>query len=239
MISKYDVIRQFHNAEKKGKVLSLKLSEDENSLIDSNTGEFVCSVDTFTEKLRKQEHCDFETIYYEHATLVEVYRCRQCGTVIFGGDDEYHYNPNERCPTCCQDESVCYNKYWTKEQIDSDLEKQKTIQSLIEMQKEMNEADKRRKARGGLYDWQRWRKELPIGSRVFKCTLINYNSNKKLEHTDRFLEVCNYKKSDGIVKYCFQIPLSFYHIYIRYIFPYSKKCRPELRKYYFWQKKIS
>ena len=237
MISEYDVIRRFRRAEKEGEDLSLKLSEDEKSLVDSTTGEYVCSVKTFTEELRKKEHCDFESIYYEHVSLTDIYRCRQCGTVIFGGDDEYHYNPNEKCPTCCNDPSVCHNEYWTKEQIDSDPEKQKAIEDLITAQKEMDEAEKRRQARGGLYDWQRWKRKFYTKHRGYEFTLINYNWDKKLPHTDRYLEIHTWKTSDGIVDHHWQISLSWYHFYIRHIFPYSKKCIPEFRKYYFWQKK--
>lgn len=238
MISVYDVIKAFEHAEKNHDETAVKLSEDHKSILDSKTGERLCSIDTYVEYLRSKHHCNFESIYYEHATLTDIYRCKDCGTVIFGGDDEYHYNPNEKCPTCCHDDSVCHNEYWTKEQIESDPEKKKTIEGLIEAQKEMNAAADRRKARGGLYDWERWQKRFFIKNHGFKITLINDNWDKKLKHTSRYLEIHTWKKSEGIIKHTCQIPLSCYFFYIKYIFPYSKKCKaPELRKYHFWQKK--
>lgn len=243
MISEYDVIRQFRRAEKEGEDLSLKLSEDEKSLVDSTTREYVCSVRTFTEELRKKEHCDFESIYYEHATLTDVYRCRQCGTVIFGGDDEYHYNPNEKCPTCCNDPSVCHNEYWTKEQIDSDPEKQKTIQFLIDEQARKNREYERSKKRNGLYDWQRWQKKFKTKKHGYEITYICFGYDGDLgkvpkgRKADRYLEIDRWNLDDYIMNHRVQIPLNWHNIYCRWIYPYSKKCPESIRKYAFWQKK--
>ena len=232
MISNYDVIQTFRKYETEGKKLSMKLSDDEKSLVDSETGEFITTLDAFTVELRRKEHCDFETIYYEHVSLDEVYRCRECGTVIFGGDDEYRYDPGCKCPTCCNDPSVCYNEYWTKEQIESDPEKQKTIDSLIAMQKEMNEAAKRRESRGGLYDWERWNKKFHTKNRVFEITLINTNWDKTRKNTNRYLEIHTWKKSDGICDHCWHIPLSFYDVYIQFyvFFKKLKKNYPRICK---------
>ena len=126
MISKYDVIRAFEMADKKGEKLAMYLSEDKNSLMDTETGEFVCSMDTYVDYMRKKLHCDFECIYHEHASLTTIYRCKECGTVIFTGDDE-HYDPNLKCPTC-SDYHHWSGEFWTKEEIEADEDKQKAIQ---------------------------------------------------------------------------------------------------------------
>lgn len=240
MISTYDVIRAFRKYEKEGRKLSLKLSEDEKNLLDYETGEVVTTVEAFTVEMRRKKHCDFETIYYEHVSLDEVHRCRECGTVIFGGDDEYRYDPGCKCPTCCNDPSVCRNEYWTKEQIESDPEKKKTIDGLIAMQKEMTEAAKRREARGGLYDWERWKKKFYTKNRVFELVLINHGCGYASKNKQNiYLEIHTWKKSDGIINHHWQIPLSWYNIYVRWIYPYKKECHPDVRKYHFWQKKPS
>lgn len=244
MISKYDVIKSFENAAEKGKALAMKLSEDKTKLLDSKTGEYVCSVDTFLDYLRKEEHCDFESIYYEHASLTDVYRCRQCGTVIFGGDDE-RYDPNCKCPTCCHDDSVCRNEYWTKEEIENDSEKKGYIDFLIQSQKKMNEAAARRKARNGLYDWQRWVKKIHTKNHHIEISYIHFGWGEKNIKHDKYIEIMDYERDkDGSFVYgkdighCIKIPLNWYNVYIRWIYPYSNKCPENLRKYYFWQKKI-
>ena len=35
----------------------------------------------------------------------------------------------------------------------------------------------------------------------------------------------------------YRIPLAPYSFYIQFVYPYSKKCPPDLRKYYWWQKR--
>lgn len=151
MISNLDVIQYFK--KNNGKAFGLVLADDNKTLLDPDTSEKVCSISTITRYLREEDHCDFETIYYETVSLDDVYRCRQCGTVIFGGDDE-RYDPNCRCPTCCNDESVCKNTFWTAGEIEASEEKKEYIKNLELAQKEMNEvAAARRKARGDLYDW--------------------------------------------------------------------------------------
>lgn len=227
MISKYDLIKYLKSAKQSGRNLCVVLSEDEKSILDSKTNEYVCSVDTFLQHLREEEHCDFESIYYDHASLTDIYRCRQCGTVIFGGDDE-RYNPNEKCPTCCKDPSVTWNTCWTKEDIDADLEKQKAIQSLVEEQAWMNRAVKRRKARNGLYDWQRWQKTFRTKKYSYEITCINFGYDGDVgkvdpKRNDAHLEVHVYNNKTGISKRHICIPLSFRYIYIRWIFPHTKR----------------
>lgn len=231
MISKYDIIKGLKDAEKNQTDTIVILSEDEKSVLDSRTKEYICSIDTFLEYIRIKEHCDFESIYYDHATLTDIYRCRQCRTVIFGGDDE-RYDPNCRCPTCCHDDSVCHNEYWTKEQIDADPEKQKTIDVLIEEQARKNRAYERRKSRNGLYDWERWQKEFKTKKRGYKITHICYgydgDTGKVIGHAHRYIEIVSYRLNDGIRNKIVKIPISWYAFYIFYIFPHTKKYKKSL-----------
>lgn len=99
MISKSDVIRALSRAKKEGRDMEIALSEDKKSILDIQTGEAICSVDTYVAYLRRKLHCDFECIFYDRVDLTTIYRCNECGTVIFTGDDE-RYDPNLRCPVC-------------------------------------------------------------------------------------------------------------------------------------------
>lgn len=240
MITIYDLKRSIKAAMQEGHDLWFKLSEDENSILDSKTGEYICKTETYLQHLREKLHCDFEVLYSEHVSLTVVYRCKQCGTVIFGGDDE-RFNPNECCPTCCNDPSVTFNKYWTKEEIDSDPEKQKVIQAYIDEQARMDRAYERRQARGGLYDWQRSQKEFSTKKHGYRITRINHgfdgDAGKTIRPADKYLEIVIWNKETGIREKTIQIPLNFYAIWIRWIYPYSRRCHPDVRKYAFWQKK--
>lgn len=243
MISKYDVIKSFDKAEERGERFALYLSDDKKSVLDSETHKVMCTIDEFVQYVRETEHCDFETVFYEHGTLTDIYRCRQCGTVIFGGDDE-RYDPNCKCPTCCHDDSVCQNDYWTKEEIENDPEKKKYIQFLEEEMRRMEEAEKRRQARGGLYDWQRWVKKIHTKNHHIEISYINFGWGEKGRKKDKYIEIMDYERDkDGSFLYgksighCIKIPLSWYDVYIRWIFPYSKKCPEDMRRYYSWQKK--
>ena len=241
MISNWDVIQYFNKNDRKA--FGMTLDEDNKTLVDAETNERVCSIETLTGYLRRKAHCDFETVYYEHVSLDNVYRCCECGTVIFGGDDE-RYDPNCRCPTCCNDKSVCQNEFWTADEIETSEEKKEYIKSLELTQKEMDEAAARRKARGGLYDWQRWVKEFRTKNHHITVSYINFGYGQKHRKKDKYLEIMDYEKdeSGGFVYgkdkgHCIKIPLSFYNIYIRWIYPYSKNCHPDFRKYTFWQKR--
>ena len=81
--------------------------------INVETGEVLCSIEVYTQFMREKLHCDFENVFYEHVSLLNVIRCKQCGTVIFASEDEY-YEANLRCPTC-SDYKTGY-EYWTKEE---------------------------------------------------------------------------------------------------------------------------
>lgn len=213
MISKYE--------------LKKLLEKSDIYTVDSDTEEIkynnltVCTLDQLIQKMREEEHCDFESIYYEHATLTDIFRCRQCGTVIFGGDDVQRYDPDCRCPVCCHDDSVCHNNYWSGEDIAADPEKQKYIDALISMQEEMDLAEERRRHRNGLFDWEIWKKQI-YGKKHFfefslECSNLFHTGLKGLNFKIMYGE----KDIDGlyIYKKSFRIPLSLYAIYIQWIVP--------------------
>lgn len=235
MISAHDVIRAYEIAEKEDLKPIFELSADHKILRRRDNGEPVCTVDEYVQFLREKLHCDFETIYSEHATLTEVYQCRQCGTVIFGGDDESRYNHNEKCPTCCNDESVCYNKYWTKAQIESDPEKQRTIESLHKMQAEKAAEFARIKARGGLYDWQKWRKRFKFKNHVLLITSVCKEYGQQVR--SKYLEVKLSRNSDCCLVFHTDIPMNWHYFYLKHIYRYTRRCSPALRKYFPWQHK--
>ena len=149
MISRYDVIRYAKNYPDK---CWFRIEEEKN-VIDKETNEFVCSIETLTKHLRQSMHCDFECVHHCHASLETTLRCKECGTVIFSRDDE-EYDSKLCCPTCGGYKT--HFKYWTKEEIESDTEKADTIKFLEEWTKEENEAYERRKRRKGKYDSEIW-----------------------------------------------------------------------------------
>ena len=227
MISVNDVIKTFERLEREGKQGELKLNEDKSGLVVSDTGEYICSIDTYAQHLREKLHCDFEVIYEDHASLRVVFRCKECGTVIFARDDE-DYDPNLRCPTCGGYDT--YFEYWTKEDIDSDKSKQDTIRSLRMMQQYMIESQRRRKKRG-LNDWEIWKKEVQFKKcrRTFSlecCDLFNGKKGPaRLKGLN--LHITRWEKDkDGIGYYgkkYTRIPLSPHAVYLFWILPHTKK----------------
>ena len=223
MISEHDVRKAFRKAKTEGCLLAMYMNEEETELFNSENDERVCSIKTYTEYMREKLHCDFETVYYEHACLDHVLRCRQCGTVIFGGDDE-RYDPNLCCPSCGEYET--YLTYWTKEEIEQDEAKHKTIEMYEEFARQQKIEYARRERRGGLYDWQ-----LIDKTKFFKNFAIhieledfghpwdgekNYQPWWKRMIQFRFSFV---KKNDDIsysTKWKFEVPLTPYCWYIKY-----------------------
>ena len=151
MVNQYDVIRWFKKQD--ANEMKYKLDESEKNVINIETGKSICSVAEYTQFLRAKLHCDFEVVYCEHATLDTVYRCNECGTVIFGGDDE-RYDPNLCCPTCGDYQTSL--EFWTKEEIEADEKKQNTFKYFEFMTKERNAQYERKKKRG-LNDWEIWK----------------------------------------------------------------------------------
>ena len=223
MINEYIVRGAFKKAKLEGRPLVMYMNEEETELFDSETNKFVCTIETYTKYLRKELHCDFETVYYEHATLDEVLRCKQCGTVIFTGDDE-RYDPNLCCPGCGEYKTSLV--YWTGEEIEQDEAKRKTIEMYEEFSRQQKIEYERRKRRGGLYDWQ-----LIDKTKFFKKWAVhieledfghpwdgekNYKPWWKRMIQFRFSFA---KKDDDIsysTKWKIEIPLSPYSWYIKY-----------------------
>ena len=78
MVTSYDVIHAYKKARKEGAELGMYPSEDQKFMVDSKTGENICSLETYVNFLRKKLHCDFECIYHEHVSLTTIYRCKEC-----------------------------------------------------------------------------------------------------------------------------------------------------------------
>lgn len=223
MINEYIVRSAFKKAKLEGRPLAMYMNEEGTKLFDSETNEFICTIETYIKYLREELHCDFEVVYYEHATLDEVLRCKQCGTVIFTGDDE-RYDPNLCCPGCGEYKTSLV--YWTGEEIEQDEAKRKTIEMYEEFSRQQKIEYERRKRRGGLYDWQ-----LIDKTKFFKKWAVhieledfghpwdgekNYKPWWKRMIQFRFSFT---KKNDDIsysTKWKIEIPLSPYSWYIKY-----------------------
>ena len=149
MISTYDVRKWINENEKS------PCYEKEGLIYNKDDNKELCSLKDFTNQMRKKLHYDLECIFYEHATLDEVLRCKEGGAVIFTGDDE-RYDPNLACPVCG---GYKHSHYWSAEDIANDVDKQKQIEAMKEYMKEKKRAEARREARGGLYDWELWKKD--------------------------------------------------------------------------------
>ena len=245
MLNKYDCIRIIERLERDGKQSWMKLSEDKNSVMDRESGKYVCSIDTFTQHMREKMHCDFECIYHEHASLTTIYRCKECGAVIFTGDDE-RYDPNLCCPVCSD---YKHSDYWSKEEIEADENKQKEIQFYLDYMEEMEEQEKRRKARGGKYDWEIWKKtfygkkrcvrlELQDFGRQLGKSKINPDYKRPWYRWNLTMHI-DVGEKDGVgysMTKHHRIPLSPYAFYIKCIYPYTKKCHSDFKKPLPWQK---
>lgn len=201
MISKYD-IKQY--AERNADTCGFSIDENEN-VIDKSDNTVVCSLDTFVERMRRETHCDFEAIYYEHVLNQVTYRCKECGTVIFAREDE-DYEPCLCCPVCSDYKTKF--EFWTGEDIENSAEKQRSIDALIMMKKEKAEADKRYMKRKK-YDWQIWNGKIKLPNRaiifalecdnLFKTKLKGLRLKIWWAHRDGMSYI--YKKN-------FRIPLS-------------------------------
>lgn len=204
--------------------------EEEDGLFDKETGKYLSSLDHFLELYRKKSGESFENIYYEHVSLQNFIRCTECGTVIFAYDDESH-DPHLKCPTCTGYET--YFEYWTKEDIDSDPQKQLEIRHLEEMTKMQIEQNERMKRRNGKYDWQ-------IGSKKFRFK--RYSISFELECDDITksylkglrldINIWKKEKQDDLCRFLrkhFTIPLSWHQFYIQFIYCHLGKCHLDLR----------
>lgn len=127
-------------------------------------GSVLGTIDDYVNAMRKTLHCDFEGVYYEHASLLNIIRCRQCGAVIFTHEDE-RYDPNLCCPVCGKYDTSF--EYWSKEDIDSDKGKQNAIKIYNKMRKWQIRDDRRYK-RTGLTCSQLWKHKGKIKDGMYK-----------------------------------------------------------------------
>lgn len=227
MISKWDMKNYIKNNTDK---FPYVYKEDDEGLYDKETGEYLSSLDHFLELYRKKSGESLESIYYDHIGLQDFIRCTECGTVIFASEDE-SYDPNLKCPTCTGYET--YFEYWTKEDIDSDLQKQLEICHLEEMTKMQIEQNERMKRRNGKYDWQIGSKKLKFKrysiSFELECDDITKSYFKGLRLN---INIWKKEKLDDISSYWlkgFTIPLSLHQFYIQFIYRHLGKCHPDFR----------
>ena len=150
MISKYDVRKIIENSEE------YTINKSNDMIIKKSNMLPIMTLDELVESHRKRHHCDFECIYDEHATLQVVYRCKDCGTVIFASDSEGEYDPNLCCPTCGGYHT--YYDYWTQEDIDNDIKKQNTLK-FFKDEMEIKRKENERYSKTGLYFNEIWKKE--------------------------------------------------------------------------------
>jgi hypothetical protein len=236
MIYTYDVIRTFRRAKEQGKELPFTINDD-NKTLTSKDGKVTVTVEEMAQFMREKEHCDFEVVYSEHMSLTTIYRCRECGTVIFSGDDEERYDPLLCCPVCAG--YKCQTEYWTGDAIKNNPQKQEAIAFYEKMQHEQEEASKRYIARGGLYDWQLFKKTW-CGKKHSIHVELQHFKVKKWWKADTWLKInIDNQSSDGvghIINRQLSIPLSPYAFYVQCIYPYTKKCHPDFKKCLPWQR---
>lgn len=228
MISRYDIKHWVENSENSW----LNYNEQEDKLYSKESGGFVCSMDTFVSYMRKKYHCSFESIYNEHATLTDIFRCTECGTVIFGGDDE-RYDPNLKCPTCSDYKP--FVEYWTKEDIEQDEKKQNTIKFYEEAMQRQIEFWKRQERRNGKYDWQIGKKQFNFKNKIvlfeLECDDITKSYLKGLRLRITFSK--DIERRDGWFSWThgkhIDIPLSWSAFYIQCIYRHLGKCHKDMR----------
>lgn len=215
MVSKWDMKKYIkENADRLPYIY-----KEEDDAVYKKDGNYLASLDEFLDVYRKNSGESFESIYYEHIFLEDVIRCTECGTVIFTYDDE-RYDHKLKCPTCTD-----YNthfEYWTKEDIESDEEKQNTIKHLQEAMEYQEERDKRMKKRNGKYDWQIAIKKF-YGKKRFLEFALECNDITKSYFKGLRLQVNIGEKETAddhcyTIKKFFTIPLSWSQFYIQFIY---------------------
>lgn len=98
------------------------------------------SANKWIDEIKKKIGQSFECLYDEHIFCFSVIRCTECGTVIFEHYDE-NFEPNLKCPVCTDYHTDF--KYWKKEDIKKDSQKQEMITLYLRMAKEQQKAEKK------------------------------------------------------------------------------------------------
>ena len=173
MITKFDLKRIIKS--KSEDELMYRFDLENEIIYDKNTNEEICSLDTYLTILRKENGQSFKYIYCDPASLIDVIQCTECGTVIHSHNDE-RYDPFLKCPTCVNYKTNF--EYWTKKDIDSDINKKNMLINYEEINKYEREYDVRIKKRKGKYDWQIFKKNFNFRKKIIKLELNCYNITK-------------------------------------------------------------
>jgi hypothetical protein len=196
-------------------------------------GNFLCTLDTFWDRYAKKSGLSFECIHDEHVSCFSLLRCTECGAVIHYSYDE-GYEPNFSCPVCTDYKT--HYKYWTKDDILSDLNKQKYIDAMIEMDKWEEETYKLKKKRNGLNSWELWKTSKEKKNKKydysFECSDIREGWWKGLK-----FNINIWKKAEELNGYLWEkkisIPLSWSAFYIQFIYRHLGKCHKDLRSKFY------
>lgn len=148
------------------------ISVNQDDLVVNKEGKILATLEEFTQEYRKIDHCDFECIFSDHVSLFVLFRCKECGTVIFSYEDE-RYDPKLKCPNCGDYET--YFAYYTKEEIESNPNVKQEIDMYIRQHEEDIKFDERYKRRGGKYDWQ-------LGSKNIKFKKFGVSLNLECDN---------------------------------------------------------
>lgn len=222
MVSKWDAKKYMKKNQDK---LPYIYKEEEDALYKKD-GSYLCSLDEWLELYCKKSGESFESIYYEHGSLLNVLRCTECGTVIFTTEDE-DYDPRLKCPTCTDYKT--HFEYWTKEDIESDEEKQEIIEHYKKITEWKIERDKRIKRRNGKHDWEIAVKKF-YGKKLYLSLTLECDDITKSYFKGLRLKI-NFGKKEYkddptyTVNKFFTIPLSWSQLYfqIMYKFKYKKE----------------
>lgn len=216
MISKWDM-KKYIKKKEGTEGFPYVYNEEEDAIYDKD-GSYLSSLDTFLKIYRKHSGESFESIYYEHVSLQAVLRCTECGTVIFTTEDE-SYDPYLKCPTCTDYHT--HFKFWTKEDIESDKEKQDAINWYKKMTEYEIERSKRIKRRNGKHDWEIAVKEFRGKKRYLRLALECNDITESYLKGLRLNVYIGEKEADNmgyVVKKFFKIPLSWSQFYIQFIY---------------------
>lgn len=188
----------------------------EDGVYDKEKGvKYRDTVEEFIRLMNRINHSDFTCLHSCHATLDIVYKCEECGAIIFTGDDE-RYNPNLKCPVCSGEDQRC--EFWTAEEVAADEKKQNTLKFYQEW-KEAEERDYERHKKTGLYHDEIWKKKVKNKKtgKTKKEYILKWMHSKYFKSDKRsyglYLEIKYLKEDeDGWLYYdkTKKIPLSFY-----------------------------
>lgn len=228
MISKYDFKKHVIRLIEEGK-LNFVYNESDDSLYDKD-GQFVCLLDEYLDLYRRKTGQHFTSIYTDPCSLLDIIKCNECGTVIFSSDNYEEYDQNLCCPTCVGYKT--HFKFWTKEEIENDEEKQKTIEFYEQWTREKNERYEREQRRGKL-DWEITKNKIKTKSYMIEFILECDNITKSYFKDLRFVIQIWKKDNEDSWGYHFKkkilIPLSWSQFYIHYIYIHLGKCHPSVR----------